>query len=63
MATITISQLNQSGIDLFQDSESFLNELTDTEMDLTKGGIHPSWYLLIYAPDIIKGIRDGWNAA
>ncbi|MDB9374278.1 hypothetical protein [Nodularia sphaerocarpa] len=29
MANITLSELNNAGVELFQDSESFLNELKD----------------------------------
>lgn len=45
MASITISNLRPAGADLFQDSESFLNELTDEELKATHGGITP--YILI----------------
>jgi hypothetical protein len=38
MATISISNLRNSGADLFIDSESYLNELTETELNITKGG-------------------------
>lgn len=38
MANITISELRPAGADLFNGSESFLQELTDTEMDYTNGG-------------------------
>ncbi|MBI1241630.1 hypothetical protein [Umezakia ovalisporum] len=31
MANITLSQLNNAGAELFQDSESFLNELKDVD--------------------------------
>lgn len=37
MATIKISDLHPTGADLFQDSENYLNELTDEELDLTQG--------------------------
>ncbi|TVP56722.1 MAG: hypothetical protein EA343_23690 [Nodularia sp. (in: Bacteria)] len=36
MATINLSELNASGSELFQDSESFLNELKD--VDFISGG-------------------------
>ncbi|MGD1699138.1 hypothetical protein [Dapis sp. BLCC M229] len=39
MANITISELRPTGAELFLDSESFINELTDEELSLTKGGI------------------------
>jgi hypothetical protein len=32
MANITLSELNIAGSELFQDSESFLNELNDVEI-------------------------------
>jgi hypothetical protein len=37
MATIKIHDLNPAGSELFQDSESFLNELTDAELGLQGG--------------------------
>jgi hypothetical protein len=37
MATIKINNLNTSGSDLFNDSESYLTELTEEEMNLTGG--------------------------
>ncbi|KZL48119.1 MULTISPECIES: hypothetical protein [Cyanophyceae] len=36
MANITLSELNNAGAELFQDSESFLNELRD--VDSISGG-------------------------
>ncbi|WP_341526584.1 hypothetical protein WKK05_29190 [Nostoc sp. UHCC 0302] len=36
MATITLSELHVTGSELFQDSESFLNELSD--VDFISGG-------------------------
>ena len=41
MAKITISELRPAGADLFDGSESFLQELTDTELVATKGGLTP----------------------
>jgi hypothetical protein len=38
MATISISNLRATGADLFADSESYLSELTDAELNETKGG-------------------------
>ena len=41
MANITISDIRLAGFDLFQDSESFLNELTNQEVgDVLGGGWH-----------------------
>lgn len=42
MATITISDLRPAGSELFLDSESYLNNLTDSEMEELLGG---GWYL------------------
>lgn len=39
MANITISELRPAGSELFQDSESFLNELGEREMGSVIGGI------------------------
>ncbi len=41
MATIKLGDLNLAGYELFSDDESFLNELSDSEQDWTKGGITP----------------------
>ena len=38
MASITLSQLNVTGSELFQDSESYLNELNDTTSLSVHGG-------------------------
>ena len=38
MAAIKITELHPAGSELFQDSESFLNELTDDEMGSIEGG-------------------------
>ncbi|BAZ42604.1 hypothetical protein NIES4101_85730 [Calothrix sp. NIES-4101] len=38
MATISISNLRATGANLFADSESYLSELTDAELNETKGG-------------------------
>ncbi|MBD2002729.1 MULTISPECIES: hypothetical protein [Cyanophyceae] len=37
MATIKITNLYSTGSELFQDSESYLNDLTNEEMNLTGG--------------------------
>jgi hypothetical protein len=38
MASIKISELRPTGLELFQDTESFLNELTDNEVGVIEGG-------------------------
>lgn len=37
MSDIKISELRSSGLELFQDSESFLNDLSDQEVGLIEG--------------------------
>ncbi len=37
MASIKISELRPAGVELFQDSESFLNEIGEQEMGITGG--------------------------
>jgi hypothetical protein len=41
MATIKIFDLRPAGSELFSDSESYLNDLTDEELGLTQGGSSP----------------------
>ncbi|WP_414620017.1 class IIb bacteriocin, lactobin A/cerein 7B family [Calothrix sp. CCY 0018] len=41
MAKIAISELRPAGAELFDGSESFLQELTDNELNATKGGLTP----------------------
>jgi hypothetical protein len=45
MADINISDINLNGFELFADSESFLNELSDDEINLLKGG---DWSTMSY---------------
>ncbi|MEH1853588.1 MAG: class IIb bacteriocin, lactobin A/cerein 7B family [Nostoc sp.] len=46
MATIKINNLNAAGSDLLNDSESYLNALTDEEINMTNGGFTP--ILIVY---------------
>ncbi|MEH1944192.1 MAG: hypothetical protein V7L01_28805 [Nostoc sp.] len=39
MATINIYDLRPTGSDLFSDSESYISELGDSELDIVNGGI------------------------
>ena len=39
MASIKISNLQPAGSEFFNDSESFMNELTDSEIANTQGGL------------------------
>ncbi|MBD2002731.1 MULTISPECIES: hypothetical protein [Cyanophyceae] len=55
MATIKITNLHPTGSELFHDSESYLNELTDDELNLPGGG----------TPGIVTtlAIRSGYKCA
>ncbi|WP_414520983.1 hypothetical protein [Umezakia ovalisporum] len=53
MANITLSQLNNAGAELFQDSESFLNELKD--VDAIVGGSSDSASASASASDTYYG--------
>jgi len=66
MASISISELRPSGADMFQDSESFLNDLTDVESVQVFGGrliitgkvvIDLSWRVKIDIVVDVDGIR------
>ena len=48
MANIDISDLSPAGADLFLDSESYLNDLTEGEMINTLGGISPITITLLF---------------
>jgi hypothetical protein len=67
MAIIKINNLNTAGFDLFNDSESYLNDLTDDEMSLTQGGSSPVCYFAmmsgIYAARSSFGCVNAANAA
>ncbi|MEO1375385.1 MAG: hypothetical protein AAFW70_13895 [Cyanobacteria bacterium J06635_10] len=53
MSKIVISELRPAGADLFEESESFLQELTDAELDANKGGRTPFLpSIIILIPDI-----------
>ena len=41
MALIKISNLQPAGFDLFNDSESFISELSEQELIATNGGLTP----------------------
>ena len=48
MATIKISDLHSAGSELFMDSESYLNELTNDELNIAHGGLFFSPYCVSY---------------
>ncbi|MEA5516748.1 hypothetical protein [Nodularia sp. UHCC 0506] len=43
MASITISDLHPAGADLFLDSESYMNELQNADLDNVHGGFSSPW--------------------
>lgn len=45
MANIAISNLQLAGADLFLDSESFFNDLTDENMNVITGGLKPTLFV------------------
>lgn len=53
MASIEINNLQPAGSELFEDSESFLNELTDREMWGVQGGLTLDT-LVLTLPDTIS---------
>jgi len=47
MANITISDLRPAGADLFSDSESYLDDLSEGQISSTHGGSTPFCYGII----------------
>ena len=43
MASIKISDIYPAGLDLFADSECFMTELTENELNINYGGISPTF--------------------
>ncbi|AKG20535.1 hypothetical protein [Calothrix sp. 336/3] len=56
MAFIKISELRPAGSELFQDSESFLNELGEQEMAIAGGGYNNTVASVISQASISVGI-------
>ncbi|MFO7029924.1 hypothetical protein B9T07_07680 [Limnospira fusiformis CCALA 023] len=48
MANITISDLRPAGADLFSDSESYLQDLTDQEMTDALGGRRRGGFIILW---------------
>jgi hypothetical protein len=42
MSSIVIREIKPAGVNLFIDSESYLNELSEAELEIT-GGATPAW--------------------
>lgn len=53
MPTIKVSDLHLAGLELLQDSESYLNELTDQELEGVAGG-----FLGLDALDLTLGLLE-----
>ncbi|MCC5639007.1 hypothetical protein LC593_24885 [Nostoc sp. CHAB 5844] len=58
MANITLSELNVAGSQLFQDSESFLNDLSDIDMSAAHGGNNSKSYDYGYGSDSYVSVFD-----
>lgn len=41
MTSITISEINVTGINLFEDGESYLDEMSDADLGSVNGGFSP----------------------
>ncbi|MDJ0532282.1 MAG: hypothetical protein QNJ70_07245 [Xenococcaceae cyanobacterium MO_207.B15] len=67
MAKIKLSELCPAGSELLQDSESFLTELSDPELENVVGGNSliviekPSFSLVTITKDILIGISIFWD--
>ncbi|MBW4617105.1 MAG: class IIb bacteriocin, lactobin A/cerein 7B family [Desmonostoc vinosum HA7617-LM4] len=61
MASINISNLQPVGSELFMDSESFMNELTEQELNGTNGGLSPIviWGVAIASEYVIGAMVAG----
>ena len=51
MANIKITEVTPSGSDLFADSESYLTELSETELNNTKGGF---WWTVFLLATVVR---------
>jgi hypothetical protein len=60
MANINISDLRPAGADLFLDSESYLNDLTEGEMRNLAGGALFALGFVVGVGVSIYGARKGW---
>ncbi len=57
MATIKVSDLRPAGYDLFSDSESYMHELSDSDLDNIAGGF--IWWTTITITIILIPNRAG----
>lgn len=54
MATIKLSDLNPVGSEFFAGSESYLNELTDDELNMTQGGSSPACIVTLVTAALVS---------
>ena len=62
MASIKISELRPAGSELFQDSESFLNELSEREMGSLEGGAFTAVGVSISEQTVVSVNGNTFNA-
>ncbi|MBW4641941.1 MAG: hypothetical protein KME23_02795 [Goleter apudmare HA4340-LM2] len=59
MATIAITELRPVGHEFFSDSESFLGELSDSDLNDINGGLTPGVYYAIIETAAYSSIKCG----
>jgi hypothetical protein len=61
MAIITVSDLRSTGSELFMDSESFLDVLSESEVDGVNGGLTPIaiWGIAVSSQYVIGAMVGG----
>jgi hypothetical protein len=61
MANIKISDLQATGYELFSDSESFLSDLSDNELQITGGGFtNKTWHWTSLIPSSALGVYTAY---
>lgn len=64
MSNIAISDLHTTGSDLFSDSESYLNDLDNNEIEIIKGGLTPALvWSVVTAASRLSSVRCGISVA
>ncbi len=58
MAEIKIDNLSATGTELFSDSESYLNELSESDLSTIKGGTDPSISLIIVSAAVVAALLE-----
>jgi len=57
MSNISISDLPSTGSDLFSDSESYMSELDDSELNIINGGLSPGFVILVATGIVLAGAK------